>query len=267
MQSIGSSPRVRGTGAREGRPPADRRFIPARAGNRAPRWPSAQHHAVHPRACGEQKTWNSRWRPLGGSSPRVRGTDAARRGGQQGARFIPARAGNSQLHRSDRRSGSVHPRACGEQCSWMSQNSFFPGSSPRVRGTGGLGLLGFGLCRFIPARAGNRENAKMSGLNEPVHPRACGEQTPKVICAMIGSGSSPRVRGTGPAVSTRRCPVRFIPARAGNRRCAESGIRPEPVHPRACGEQFRALIADGVSPGSSPRVRGTDLYWSPIRFS
>ena len=53
-----------------------------------------------------------------------------------------------------------------------------------------------GVVRFIPARAGNRNSANTSSSPE--------------------SGSSPRVRGTGPTATPQAGLNRFIPARAGN---------------------------------------------------
>ena len=78
-----------------------------------------------------------------------------RRAGVDG-RFIPACAGNSL--RSDRSHSCVpvHPRVCGEQVFDLGDLLAHLGSSPRVRGTVGLGHhVAFDL-RFIPACAGNR---------------------------------------------------------------------------------------------------------------
>ena len=55
----GSSPRERGTPAAGGRGGADRRFIPARAGNARERTEGAAHGPVHPRASGER--WSASW--------------------------------------------------------------------------------------------------------------------------------------------------------------------------------------------------------------
>ncbi len=89
-------------------------------------------------------------------------------------------------------------------------------------------------------------------------------------------GSSPRVRGAA-LVHAERVQVRgIIPARAGSRwispadavdmgdhprACGEqwTGFAADVLwrdHPRACGEQARPATSYGVSPGSSPRVRG-----------
>ncbi len=49
----------------------------------------------------------------------------------------------------------------------------------------------------------------------------------------------------------------FIPARAGNTRCAAGRRMSRSVHPRACGEHRIGSTSTWVMPGSSPRVRGT----------
>jgi hypothetical protein len=90
-----------------------------------------------------------------GSSPRVRGTrNQGRERGPQG-RFIPARAGNAHLHRSQMRGPSVHPRACGERFDAFEGGIGPVGSSPRVRGTRCAEGRDQQRRRFIPARAGN----------------------------------------------------------------------------------------------------------------
>ena len=91
----GSSPRVRGTGARKKAQALSHRFIPACAGNRISGiWPET-NMSVHPRVCGEQHGSTSGPGGVAGSSPRVRGTDGNERPADWRTRFIPACAGNS----------------------------------------------------------------------------------------------------------------------------------------------------------------------------
>ena len=173
---MGSSPRLRGTGASKVWEEQTRTFIPAPAGNssavsRSTPWPS-----VHPRACGEQ--WRSRPRSIiaDGSSPRLRGTAARPQQRPDVQRFIPAPAGNRRAPRGDRRPLPVHPRACGEQCHHRTRHRLGVGSSPRLRGTGAVGHNVQVGGRFIPAPAGNRPGQWPQPGHQSVHPRACGEQ-------------------------------------------------------------------------------------------
>ena len=91
----GSSPRVRGTpdGGLGGN--QLRRIIPARAGNTLSCGRAACASLDHPRACGEHDCVGARIVVSRGSSPRVRGTPAPAQRAVDGARIIPARAGNT----------------------------------------------------------------------------------------------------------------------------------------------------------------------------
>ena len=131
--------------------------------------------------------------------------------------------------------------------------------------------------RFIPAPAGNRPGSPPSCCSvsvhpracgeqqtpppparlTPVHPRACGEQGRFLLSSHRPSGSSPRLRGTGPAPRREVLRLRFIPAPAGNRAVCQSTAAWVTVHPRACGEQVLFSVSCGLSYGSSPRLRGT----------
>ena len=172
-------------------------------------------------------------------------------------RFIPARAGNRIPPRPSWSPSTVHPRACGEQSSATGTTPAQTGSSPRVRGTGRVGLLGLLGDRFIPARAGNSEPPSHPSSRQTVHPRACGEQRASIASIIASDGSSPRVRGTGVDGRAQATVSRFIPARAGNRSSAVGSRSVPTVHPRACGEQAGIRSTQTGSFGSSPRVRGT----------
>ncbi len=157
-----------------------------------------------------------RQRFLAGSSPRVRGTrDHTTHTGAK-HRFIPARAGNTDLSMAGVKRKTVHPRACGEHELSGGGSALARGSSPRVRGTP------VALCippfpgRFIPARAGNTVPCTTSQRQGTVHPRACGEHRRATALPRHCGGSSPRVRGTPEGQAEIGIPRRFIPARAGN---------------------------------------------------
>ena len=94
---IGSSPRVRGTRLLRRGGLANRRFIPACAGNTSITPPMTFCSAVHPRVCGEHLSWLVFPRRGSGSSPRVRGTHVERIENPCSVRFIPACAGNTAV--------------------------------------------------------------------------------------------------------------------------------------------------------------------------
>ena len=129
-----------------------------------------------------------------------------------------------------------------------------------MRGTGAAGLRLFQPLRFIPARAGNRYNQLCQRETLPVHPRSCGEQTIAQKPGQKGFGSSPLVRGTEFDQTGNMTRIRFIPARAGNRKPGESTVKLSSVHPRSCGEQIRERDRPARVSGSSPLVRGTGSW-------
>ncbi len=173
--------------------------------------------AVHPRGCGEQGRRSGGRASARGSSPRVRGTVARNTRLDDGARFIPAGAGNSRIGVIVQRSPAVHPRGCGEQARALLFGRSVSGSSPRVRGTALERTAPSQLKRFIPAGAGNSPRPPPRPRRPAVHPRGCGEQIMRRSSPRSTIGSSPRVRGTDrtPALPAGR--RRFIPAGAGNR--------------------------------------------------
>ena len=145
---------------------------------------------------------------------------------------------------------TVHPRAGGEHITTPSFFSHFIGSSPRGRGTHRRDDEVLGLCRFIPARAGNTRPRSRGWSALSVHPRAGGEHV------VTESGHTRRSR--------------FIPARAGNTWGGYPPCLRSPVHPRAGGEHETPPGHDSRGGGSSPRGRGTrnraQRRFSPKRF-
>ena len=194
---------------------------------------------VHPRVCGEQRSFSARTTIHAGSSPRVRGTDHDSAQSQDQGRFIPACAGNSENPLLPTNPQPVHPRVCGEQTIHA------------------VHLLKH--FRFIPACAGNSGATGHTRDRAAVHPRVCGEQTKTRSCRLSTGGSSPRVRGTVVSCSSFSGSDRFIPACAGNRAISCPAYAVAAVHPRVCGEQTRRSIGNYPPRGSSPRVRGTDV--------
>ena len=137
-RTAGSSPRVRGkAGGRLGGQVCGR-IIPAGAGKRGGQSRRASFREDHPRGCGEKNrrdfaSWN-----VVGSSPRVRGKDAAAPSAERQAGIIPAGAGKRVRREEPHARGWDHPRGCGEKDSWLASMPPSPGSSPRVRGKGSL---------------------------------------------------------------------------------------------------------------------------------
>ena len=166
----------------------------------------------------------------------MRGTHADNPPPKRGIRFIPALAGNTCAAVPSGNSPPVHPRACGEHTRRLPGGSSGFGSSPRLRGTLPGARRRSGRPRFIPALAGNT-----SGLE---------------VWSYQDYGSSPRLRGTPADARQLHFPERFIPALAGNTLAGCTGMRPKPVHPRACGEHAFLIFAGGTMSGSSPRLRG-----------
>ena len=176
----GSSPRVRGTRAARTRGRTHRRFIPACAGNATSPATTRRSATVHPRVCGERSRHEDDAVRDGGSSPRVRGTLAHGRHSGRGTRFIPACAGNARPAAAGSWSSAVHPRVCGERRPVRRLDDVGLGSSPRVRGTLPARLDDGESGRFIPACAGNAFMSCATPAHAPVHPRVCGERSPRM---------------------------------------------------------------------------------------
>ena len=154
---------------------------------------------------------------------------------------------------------SVHPRVGGEH---TRQNDRWPGiigSSPRGRGTfrGLQRRMVDG--RFIPAWAGNITAVSFALAFITVHPRVGGEHLDSDVTTWQSSGSSPRGRGTFRPLLRHPVERRFIPAWAGNIKFWPSIICLSPVHPRVGGEHRSSRHRIILSPGSSPRGRGTSI--------
>ena len=195
--------------------------------------------------------------PGHGSSPLARGTRGSLWEPNTQLRFIPARAGNTEVRSAAVGEQPVHPRSRGEHQPPAVVSTTATGSSPLARGTPTAGgSLDHGN-RFIPARAGNTPGGRRRRCGCPVHPRSRGEHL--WTSPMGGSipGSSPLARGT--PCAEHRGPVRdrFIPARAGNTGLSSPASTPSSVHPRSRGEHGAMWTRMGSATGSSPLARGT----------
>ena len=134
------------------------------------------------------------------------------------------------------------------------------GSSPRVRG--GLGQdRGHGRgCRLIPASAGRTKPDDSSSSPNRAHPRECGADQRGDGLHVVAQGSSPRVRGgrrgCAPSVRSRG----LIPASAGRTRCRIRVVERRWAHPRECGADRCSPLPPLIMDGSSPRVRGGQVF-------
>ena len=194
-RGLGSSPRVRGKEVALVPLFLGGGIIPAGAGKRGTRGDPAGPSWDHPRGCGDKRPRPRSWRPMRGSSPRVRGKGA--RGGRGRGRrgIIPAGAGKSMLLSCRPRAWRDHPRGCGEKVSPRGAGKRWGGSSPRVRGKGLPGALGRDVGRIIPAGAGKSLGGAWRGRVAWDHPRGCGEKVLSITLKSHSIGSSPRVRG------------------------------------------------------------------------
>ena len=199
---------------------------------------------------------------MSGSSPRGRGTRRARIPFRKCPRFIPAWAGNTAKSPNRAENWTVHPRVGGEHVSEALHQAALPGSSPRGRGTHCHALSFAGQGRFIPAWAGNTENAFSLSRYMSVHPRVGGEHV--VAWRMLDAqyGSSPRGRGTLVEKRRHENPARFIPAWAGNTVPSCLAVVKATVHPRVGGEHSQIEDIVRCVCGSSPRGRGTHFRFT-----
>ena len=88
----------------------------------------------------------------------------------------------------------------------------------------------------------------------------CGERSAHSTTSAAAPGSSPRVRGTLAHGNQFNVIRRFIPACAGNATHPCQQPAAPTVHPRVCGERSVIGTYRSRPPGSSPRVRGTQMH-------
>ncbi len=256
VDSLGSSPRMRGARKRVCVLSLRARLIPAHAGSTQPGQCLGRRSEAHPRACGEHSMSLLSPDHFRGSSPRMRGALSESRNIGDAGGLIPAHAGSTSKRLPFSSPCRAHPRACGEHSLEALGLMVMRGSSPRMRGALGLEGAEGAAEGLIPAHAGSTLGHAVGPDSAGAHPRACGEHAHQTIYETTIEGSSPRMRGAQP---TSRSPFharRLIPAHAGS----TSPIGKPPVfqgaHPRACGEhtdRAKTLLAEE---GSSPRMRG-----------
>ena len=114
---------------------------------------------------------------------------------------------------------------------------------------------------ITPACAGRSKTAFPAHINQPDHPRVCGEEARPLVpgCPLVGS--PPRVRGGAAPDNSCWAWEGITPACAGRSRLYGTCPSPRRDHPRVCGEEGTARSCSGSVPGSPPRVRGGG--WKP----
>ncbi len=151
---IGSSPRMRGKHDHGHRILAQRRIIPAHAGQTEVGLSTCFLTADHPRACGANINAFDESAGVPGSSPRMRGK--LRVWSLEGGAFriIPAHAGQTNSNQCALGYIRDHPRACGANESDCPNVRRVAGSSPRMRGKRPAAIARRHPPRIIPAHAG-----------------------------------------------------------------------------------------------------------------
>ena len=196
----------------------------------------SRRRRAHPRAGGENSVAPPLHSAPAGSSPRGRGKHQVGEVGLAHQRLIPARAGKTRSTPAPGTGSRAHPRAGGENESCAALDRVERGSSPRGRGKRASRTLRGRLQRLIPARAGKTLAA-----------------APRRVRAY---GSSPRGRGKRHNAPPSARHDRLIPARAGKTTSSSSSSAGARAHPRAGGENARAVLVPLAKTGSSPRGRG-----------
>ena len=130
----GLSPRVRGNPSAVSVSAPSSGSIPACAGEPRPRAATPCRIWVYPRVCGGTPLMPQKRRSRRGLSPRVRGNLPAQQVPHQGARSIPACAGEPLYSGDGWLPGRVYPRVCGGTNADGSVRAVHTGLSPRVRG-------------------------------------------------------------------------------------------------------------------------------------
>ena len=166
----------------------------------------------------------------------MRGKHAWRHDGGSGEGLIPAHAGKTEDALISSMGLPAHPRACGENGiaspsrlmrQWLipahagktsagrAARSTAPGSSPRMRGKQCLPLPRPSVTGLIPAHAGKTLDYIAQAYKTEAHPRACGENTFRLLWWVEQRGSSPRMRGKPRNCGDGRLYQGLIPAHAG----------------------------------------------------
>ena len=212
---------------------------------------------VYPRVCGAAEGVGVEKGPLGGLSPRVRGSLGELVGVVVEKRSIPACAGQPRRRLLRQAAAPVYPRVCGAALCVQPRLQGTRGLSPRVRGSPRPARRHRVRLRSIPACAGQPCARAAPAWETSVYPRVCGAAPWESIGSTDTTGLSPRVRG-----SRSGCrhpgPRRWsIPACAGQPQPGSYECPVPGVYPRVCGAACGSGRMRPGGSGLSPRVRGS----------
>ena len=271
----GSSPQVRGSLGVLGVAVGRERLVPAGAGQTSVCPFLLLLSGAHPRRLG-RLDHPHRWRPVTGlipaggadrlssamrsasqgSSPQVRGRLNRVSLTTQLSGLIPAGAGQTPHPSTCASSAWAHPRRCGADAGGLSQEPYWRGSSPQVRGRPPIMATISNRAGLIPAGAGQTGRRHECGEGLRAHPRRCGADTGSWEQADNDPGSSPQVRGRLRLDAVPQPSDGLIPAGAGQTEERCWGNCGQPAHPRRCGADGFDGCAGVAQRGSSPQVRG-----------
>ncbi len=253
----GSSPRMRGSLGHRHAEAHEQGIIPAHAGLTCPAVASRLGHWDHPRACGAHSSALF-FSPLPlGSSPRMRGSHRLGVRSRQCPGIIPAHAGLTNEEAAKYAADGDHPRACGAHEAKRLPGARWAGSSPRMRGSRRPNCAPMPEAGIIPAHAGLTRKSMPSSSRAGDHPRACGAHFERSCSLLPKMGSSPRMRGSLPCIQCGTLTEGIIPAHAGLTPSRAASGCPPRDHPRACGAHASCSVVSTRTPGSSPRMRGS----------
>ena len=211
---------------------------------------------VYPRPRGVSRA--AREIPAGhtGLSPPARGIHRRQSVWHNGARSIPACAGDPSGCRPVWLPTAVYPRPRGGSACRAAFGALAAGLSPPARGIRVPRRVRGAGRRSIPARAGDPRAAPRSGRWPPVYPRPRGGSDRLAIYDPQREGLSPPARGIHEQGESRPNEGGSIPARAGDPRTAGLNTTPRTVYPRPCGGSLFGVGEHAPSVGLSPPARG-----------
>ena len=153
-------------------------------------------------------------------------------------RITPADAGKTDIQRA---AGSIirdHPRGCGENAYFRSDEDAERGSPPRMRGKLTIHVRYLQTVGITPADAGKTAKKRVRRRYTRDHPRGCGENCISRSIGTVQVGSPPRMRGKLQKNEYGDDILGITPADAGKTVYPAVSARYRWDHPRGCGENY-----------------------------